>query len=52
MVGRLAARHAIEVTLRESPYGGTTAAVLLPAGVLAHLESEVPEETEGVSSLP
>ncbi|MEF9902585.1 sensor histidine kinase [Streptomyces sp. P9-A2] len=55
VVGRLAARHAIEVTLHESPYGGTTAAVLLPGEVLAHLESEVPEkteETEGVSSLP
>lgn len=58
VVGRLAARHAIEVTLHESPYGGTTAAVLLPGGVLADLEAEdpegpeVPEETEGVSSLP
>jgi len=35
VVGRLAARHAIEVTLRRSPYGGTTAVVLLPEGVLA-----------------
>ncbi|GAB3182695.1 nitrate- and nitrite sensing domain-containing protein [Streptomyces incanus] len=52
VVGRLAARHAIEVTLHDSPYGGTTAAVLLPGEVLAHLESEVPEETEGMSSLP
>ncbi|GGN38209.1 sensor histidine kinase [Streptomyces fuscichromogenes] len=39
VVGRLAARHAIEVTLRESPYGGTTAVVLLPTAVLAEPES-------------
>ncbi|MDQ0989770.1 sensor histidine kinase [Streptomyces sp. V3I7] len=35
VVGRLAARHGIQVTLRESPYGGTTAVVLLPPSVLA-----------------
>ncbi|MEU4930307.1 nitrate- and nitrite sensing domain-containing protein [Streptomyces yokosukanensis] len=35
VVGRLAARHGIEVTLRDSPYGGTTAVVLLPEGLLA-----------------
>ncbi|MFJ9562954.1 nitrate- and nitrite sensing domain-containing protein [Streptomyces fuscichromogenes] len=40
VVGRLAARHAIEVTLRESPYGGTTAVVLLPTAVLAEPEPE------------
>ncbi|MCG7207961.1 sensor histidine kinase [Streptomyces arenae] len=39
VVGRLAARHGIEVTLRESPYGGTTAVVLLPAAVLAAAEA-------------
>ncbi|MGW3338418.1 sensor histidine kinase [Streptomyces sp. NPDC001009] len=38
VVGRLAARHGIEVGLGESPYGGTTATVLLPAGVLAAVE--------------
>ncbi|MEU2716429.1 nitrate- and nitrite sensing domain-containing protein [Streptomyces sp. NPDC007205] len=38
VVGRLAARHGIEVTLRDSPYGGTTAVVLLPDGVLAEVE--------------
>ncbi|WP_240197142.1 nitrate- and nitrite sensing domain-containing protein [Nonomuraea lactucae] len=31
VVSRLAARHAIRVTLRGSPYGGTTAIVLIPA---------------------
>ncbi|MBZ9638854.1 nitrate- and nitrite sensing domain-containing protein [Streptomyces sp. PSKA30] len=40
VVGRLAARHGIQVTLSGSPYGGTTAAVLLPEGVLAPLEAE------------
>ncbi|GGY16424.1 sensor histidine kinase [Streptomyces djakartensis] len=30
VVGRLAHRHGIAVTLRSSPYGGTTAIVLLP----------------------
>lgn len=40
VVGRLAARHGIEVTLRDSPYGGTTAVVLLPAAVLADAEPE------------
>ncbi|MFF4042389.1 nitrate- and nitrite sensing domain-containing protein [Streptomyces sp. NPDC001816] len=38
VVGRLAARHGIEVNLRDSPYGGTTAVVLLPEGVLAAVE--------------
>ncbi|MFK0283664.1 nitrate- and nitrite sensing domain-containing protein [Streptomyces sp. NPDC090499] len=40
VVGRLAARHGIGVSLRESPYGGTTAVVLLPAAVLAEAEPE------------
>ncbi|MFD4598600.1 nitrate- and nitrite sensing domain-containing protein [Streptomyces sp. NPDC058464] len=40
VVGRLAARHGIEVTLRESPYGGTTAVVLLPGAVLAEVEPD------------
>jgi signal transduction histidine kinase len=30
VVGKLAARHGIQVSLRRSPYGGTTAIVLLP----------------------
>ncbi|NUS08330.1 MAG: sensor histidine kinase [Nonomuraea sp.] len=35
VVGRLAARHDIKVTLAPSPYGGLTAMVSLPAAVLA-----------------
>ncbi|GGP32231.1 sensor histidine kinase [Streptomyces melanogenes] len=34
VVSRLAARHGIKVQLRTSPYGGTTAVVLLPTGLL------------------
>ncbi|MXM67858.1 histidine kinase [Streptomyces sp. HUCO-GS316] len=45
VVGRLAARHGISVSLHDSPYGGTTATVLLPEGVLAEpwAEDEAPE---------
>jgi signal transduction histidine kinase len=35
VVGRIAARHDIKVHLRDSPYGGTTAIVLLPAELVA-----------------
>jgi len=35
IVGQLAARHQIKVTLRESPFGGTTAIVLMPHAVVA-----------------
>ncbi len=35
VVGQLAARHGIKVSLRESPYGGTTAIVLIPHSLLA-----------------
>ncbi|ANB05050.1 ATPase [Streptomyces ambofaciens] len=34
VVSRLAARHAIKVHLKTSPYGGTTAVVLLPTALL------------------
>ncbi|MFI9151412.1 nitrate- and nitrite sensing domain-containing protein [Streptomyces sp. NPDC053367] len=34
VVSRLAARHSIKVHLRPSPYGGTTAVVLLPVALL------------------
>ena len=38
VVGRLAARHHIKVSLRPSPYGGITAVVLLPFGVIVREE--------------
>jgi signal transduction histidine kinase len=34
VVGRLAERHGIEVALRRSPYGGTTAIALLPHAIV------------------
>jgi hypothetical protein len=34
VVGRLAQRHGVRVSLRQSPYGGTTAVVLIPSGLL------------------
>ena len=34
VAGQLAARHGITVTLRRSPYGGTTAIVLLPTEII------------------
>ncbi|MEW2465293.1 nitrate- and nitrite sensing domain-containing protein [Streptomyces sp. NPDC046994] len=36
VVSRLAARHGIKVHLQTSPYGGTTAVVLLPTALLHH----------------
>ena len=35
VISRLSARHGVQVSLRRSPYGGTTAVVLLPREVLA-----------------
>ncbi|MEU4820862.1 nitrate- and nitrite sensing domain-containing protein [Actinomadura sp. NPDC023710] len=46
VVGRLARRHGIKVTLRTSPYGGMTAIVLLPE------ELVVPDEGEPVRNAP
>ncbi|MFA1538527.1 nitrate- and nitrite sensing domain-containing protein [Actinomadura monticuli] len=46
VVGRLARRHGIKVTLRTSPYGGMTAIVLLPEGLV------VPDEGEPVQGAP
>ncbi|MDX2681982.1 sensor histidine kinase [Streptomyces sp. NY05-11A] len=40
VVSRLAARHGIKVHLRTSPYGGTTAVVLLPTALLHSGEPE------------
>jgi signal transduction histidine kinase len=35
VVSRLAQRHGVRVSLRQSPYGGTTAVVLIPAALLS-----------------
>ncbi|OQR63059.1 histidine kinase [Streptomyces maremycinicus] len=36
VIARLATRHGIAVTLRSSPYGGTTAIVLVPHDIVVH----------------
>ncbi|MFI5965559.1 nitrate- and nitrite sensing domain-containing protein [Streptomyces asoensis] len=48
VVSRLAARHDIKVHLRTSPYGGTTAVILLPTALLhtGKPERSAPEATE------
>ncbi|MEU9404262.1 nitrate- and nitrite sensing domain-containing protein [Streptomyces sp. NPDC048281] len=43
VVSRLAARHGIKVHLRTSPYGGTTAVVLLPKALLHGGPAERPD---------
>ncbi|MGW0965905.1 nitrate- and nitrite sensing domain-containing protein [Streptomyces sp. NPDC002516] len=50
VVSRLSARHGIKVRLRTSPYGGTTAVVLLPTTLLHEgpVERSLPEaDTDG-----
>ena len=47
IVSRLAARHRIMVSLRESAYGGTTAIVRLPFGVIIRDDDEMPGADEG-----
>jgi signal transduction histidine kinase len=47
VVGQLAARHDIEVSLRRSVYGGTTAVVLLPFGVIVREEEASPRSDQG-----
>nr|WP_240929941.1 sensor histidine kinase [Streptomyces coryli] len=46
VVSRLAARHGIKVSLRASPYGGTTVVVLLPTPLL---QAGAPEAGKGAS---
>ncbi|MEV5412374.1 nitrate- and nitrite sensing domain-containing protein [Thermopolyspora sp. NPDC052614] len=45
VVGRLAARHDIRVSLRPSPYGGTTAIILIPGELV--VETGGPEGGKG-----
>jgi Histidine kinase-, DNA gyrase B-, and HSP90-like ATPase len=44
--GKLAARHGIRVSLRPSPYGGTSAIVLMPSSIV------VPPAETGIGSRP
>ncbi len=43
VVSRLAARHKIRVTLRQSVFGGTSAVILLPFGVIVREEEASPK---------
>ncbi len=45
VIARLATRHGIAVTLRSSPYGGTTAIVLIPHDVVVPRTSGSPPRT-------
>jgi signal transduction histidine kinase len=45
VVGRLAARHQIKVSLRQSPFGGTTAIVLLPHSIIVREGEKAPQLT-------
>lgn len=51
VVSRLASRHDIKVHLRTSPYGGTTAVVLLPKALL-HSGSAEPSTHQGAQARP
>ncbi|MGW2154567.1 sensor histidine kinase [Nonomuraea sp. NPDC001699] len=52
VVGMLAARHGIKVTLKLSPYGGTTAIVLVPGSLVEPMTTPArPLEFEPVSVL-
>ncbi|HEU5031336.1 MAG TPA: nitrate- and nitrite sensing domain-containing protein, partial [Spirillospora sp.] len=43
VVGRLARRHGVKVTLRTSPYGGMTAIVLLPEDLVVRADADALE---------
>jgi signal transduction histidine kinase len=52
VVGRLAARHGIRVRLRASPFGGTTAIVLIPDALVTTLGKNEASSQPAVSGLP
>jgi signal transduction histidine kinase len=47
VVSRIAARHDITVSLRDSDHGGVRAAVLIPGALVAATESVVPQQDGG-----
>ncbi|TDC10828.1 HAMP domain-containing protein, partial [Streptomyces sp. 8K308] len=51
VIGRLAERHGIKVSLRDSPYGGTTAVTLIPGELLTEVR-ELPGERDGLAGRP
>ncbi|GII01673.1 nitrate- and nitrite sensing domain-containing protein [Planobispora takensis] len=52
VVGQLAARHGIRVVLRSSPFGGTTAIVLIPRSVIAETPSPLSITAERLDERP
>src|SRR6185369_6069096 len=55
VVGRLAERHGIRVHLRSSPYGGTSAIVLIPMSLVIEQIDErpaLPRHDDGVLAPP
>ncbi|MBB2908885.1 signal transduction histidine kinase [Streptosporangium becharense] len=52
VVGLLAARYKVEVTLRSSPYGGTGVVVLLPEELLGDPEQIGPQDPPHLTVLP
>jgi hypothetical protein len=51
VAGQLAKRHEIQITLRRNPYGGTTAIVLLPHGIVVGEGFGELEPAEGLAEL-
>ncbi|MFC7646087.1 nitrate- and nitrite sensing domain-containing protein [Streptosporangium lutulentum] len=52
VVGQLASRHGVQVILRGSPFGGTTAIVLIPRTVLTERPSPLTLTAERVADRP
>ncbi|MFI0411477.1 nitrate- and nitrite sensing domain-containing protein [Actinomadura sp. 3N508] len=52
VVARLAERHAITVTLRPSPYGGTTAVALIPSALVVEDFEQEPSPRRQTGPLP
>lgn len=52
VVARLAERHGIKVVLRRSPFGGTTAIVLVPRGIVTQQSALTAADGDTVTALP
>ncbi|OLT33541.1 hypothetical protein BJF79_34610 [Actinomadura sp. CNU-125] len=52
VVARLAARHDVRVTLRPSPYGGTTAIALIPGSLLVEPAEQERLQRRGTGPMP
>jgi signal transduction histidine kinase len=52
VVSRLARRHGVRVSLRQSPYGGTTAVVLVPATLLTETGDDTAAVRLGAADAP